>query len=76
MNANTQDYRQPISVSHDILSIGQPKHLYHHTIFLGRWEICLFGMPQIYLRPPTLAYEEAERPVFAIFSAVSHMLLG
>ena len=33
MNANSQGCGQPISVSHDTLSIGQPKHLYHHTIF-------------------------------------------
>ena len=75
MNANTQGCRQLISVSHDTLSIGQPKHLYHYTIFLGRWEICLFGMPQMCLRPPTLAYGEAGHPVFAIFPAVSLMLM-
>ena len=47
MNADTQGYRRPISVSHDTLSTGQPKHLYHHIILLADGQSVRLACPNV-----------------------------
>jgi REP element-mobilizing transposase RayT len=48
MNASSQGCGQPISVSRNTLSIGQPEHLYHHTIFQADWQSVYLALNKLW----------------------------